>query len=59
MTKQDSVENLINQAEILLKSKLYCFINNAGKMIECDDVATHVMNRCDGGEGGMETMYGH
>ena len=33
VTKQESVENLINQAEILLKSKLYCFINNAGKML--------------------------
>lgn len=30
VTREESVSNLISQAEILLKSKLYCFINNAG-----------------------------
>ena len=32
VTKEDSVEQLIKQAEELFKSKLYCFINNAGKL---------------------------
>ena len=30
VTKQDSVQNLIEQAEKLLDAELYCFINNAG-----------------------------
>ena len=30
VTKQDSVQNLIEQAEKLLDTELYCFINNAG-----------------------------
>ena len=32
VTKEDSVEKLIKQAEEVFKSKLYCFINNAGKL---------------------------
>jgi len=34
VTKEDSVEKLIKQAEEVFKSKLYCFINNAGVMGE-------------------------
>ena len=34
VTKEESVSNLINQAENILQSKLYCFINNAGVMGE-------------------------
>jgi len=34
VTKEESVSNLISQAEILLQSKLHCFINNAGVMGE-------------------------
>jgi len=34
VTKQDSVQNLIEQAEKLLDAELYCFINNAGVMGE-------------------------
>ena len=32
VTKEDSVEKLIKQAEEVFKSKLYCFINNAGEL---------------------------
>ena len=31
VTSEESVRNLIQQAELLLKSELYCFINNAGR----------------------------
>ena len=42
VTREESVSNLISQAEILLKSKLYCFINNAGPptLLMCYNIYT-------------------
>lgn len=38
VTKEDSVEKLIKQAEEVFKSKLYCFINNAGKLAKSNSL---------------------